>query len=60
MNAPENGGYRGSSIRGRRSEIGEARLRCAGPVARLTTHSYGATFSGTTLLVALALPRTSP
>ena len=27
---------------------------------RLTTRSYGATFSGTTLLVVLALPRTSP
>jgi hypothetical protein len=28
--------------------------------ARLTTRSYGTTFSGTTLLMALALPRTSP
>jgi hypothetical protein len=29
-------------------------------LTNVTTRSYGATFSGTTLLVALALPRTSP
>jgi hypothetical protein len=32
----------------------------AGRLSKVATRSYGATFSGTTLLVALALPRTSP
>jgi hypothetical protein len=29
-------------------------------LTKVATRCYGATFSGTTLLVALALPRTSP